>query len=434
MLPTTKLDDGLVLRPATRVDADELAEFNGQMHTDENESPVPIADWTLDLMKEDHPWFEADRDVTVVEDTETGRIVSALFLIPQIWSYAGIEMLIGQPELISTHPDYRRRGLIRTQFEVIHAHSDPDHVWQYIGGIPWYYRQFGYSYALDYVPSAVWWLTDSFPDGPVGYTLRPAVAGDVPFLAEVETAAQRRPFLTSVHGLDGWELELRRRPGALPACEVHVIEHAAADASVPIGYVVNERSRRAERVFVKAFELAPGRSWLEPTAAVLAALRARARDDPALPKAIRLLLAPEHPAVRCATTKLSPGPRSSYGFYVRVPDVVRLLDRIRPVLETRLAASPAAHHTGSLTIDVYTYGLSVSIVDGRIAAIERRPSSPDVADVALPVEALLTVVFGNRSLADVDRDVADCQIESDAGALLVDVLFPRMAFGPWEIG
>jgi hypothetical protein len=117
-----------------------------------------------------------------------------------------------------------------------------------------------------------------------------------------------------------------------------------------------------------------------------------------------------------------------------VPDVVRLLDRIRPVLETRLAASPAAHHTGSLAIDVYMYGLSVSIVDGRIATIERRPSSPDDADVALPIEALLTVVFGNRSLADVDRDVADCQIESDAGALLVDVLFPRMAFGPWEIG
>jgi hypothetical protein len=117
-----------------------------------------------------------------------------------------------------------------------------------------------------------------------------------------------------------------------------------------------------------------------------------------------------------------------------VADVVRLLDRIRPVLESRLAESPAAHHTGSLAVDVYTYGLSFSIVDGRVAAIERRPSSPDDADVALPIEALLSVVFGNRSLADVDRDVADCLIHSDAGALLLDVLFPRMALGPWEMG
>jgi hypothetical protein len=433
VLPTTKLDDGLLLRPAARADAEELVEFNAAMHPDEGEPVAPIADWTLDLMKDEHPWFQADRDVTVVEDTATGRIVSALFLIPQIWSYGGIEMLIGQPELIATHPDYRRRGLIRTQFEAIHAHSDPDHVWQYIGGIPWYYRQFGYSYALDYVPPAFWWFTESAPSGPAGYTLRPAVAGDVPFLAEVETAAQRRSQLTAVRGIEGWPLELRRRPDGLPACEVHVIEHASAGASVPIGYVAHKRFQRGEWIAVSAFELAPGRSWLEPTAAVLAALRERARGDARL-KAVRLFLAPEHPAVRCAANRLSSGRGSSYGFYVRVPDVVRLLDRIRPVLESRLADSPAAHHTGSLAVDVYTYGLSISIVDGCITAIERRPSSPDDADVALPIEALLSVVFGNRSLADVDRDVADCQIHSDAGALLLDVLFPRMALGPWEVG
>jgi hypothetical protein len=433
VLATVKLDDGLVLRPATRADAEELAEFNGSMHADGDVPAGPLADWTLDLMTVDHPTFDADRDVTVVEDTATGRIVSALFLIPQVWSYAGIEMLVGQPELIATHPDYRRRGLIREQFDVIHAHSDPDHLWQYISGIPWYYRQFGYSYALDFVPSALWWLRDADPAGPSGYALRPAVAADIAFLAEVEAAA-RRPLLTAVRGTEGWALELRRRPGSLPACEVHVIEHTLDGATVPIGYVVNTRSRIRERVLVFAFELAPGRSWLEPTAAVLAALRERAREDPMKPKAVRLALAPEHPAVRCAATKLSRGPGSSYGFYVRVPDTVRLLERVKPVLESRLADSPAAGHTGRVTVDLYTYALAISLLDGRITAIERGPSSPDDADVALPIEAFLTVVFGSRSLVQVDRDVADCQVQTDAGALLVDVLFPRMALGPWEVG
>jgi hypothetical protein len=434
VLITKKLDDGLLLRPATRADAGELAEFNATMHGDENAPPAILADWTLDLMTVDHPTFEADRDVTVVEDTATGRIVSALFLIPQVWSYAGIQMLVGQPELIATHPDYRRRGLIREQFDVIHAHSDPDHVWQYISGIPWYYRQFGYSYALDFVPSAMWWFKDADPAGPSGYALRPALAGDVAFLAEVEAAATRRPLLAAVRGADGWALELRRRPGSLPSCEVHVLEHTVDGDAVPIGYAVNDDSRRAERVSVLAFELAPGRSWLEPTAALLATLRERARDDPRKPKAVRLVLAPEHPAVRCAATKLSRGPGSSYGFYVRVPDTVRLLQRVKPVLESRLAYSPAAGHTGRLTIDLYTYALTLALVDGRITAIERGPSSPDDADVALPIEAFLTVVFGNRSLAQVDREVADCQVQTDAGALLVDVLFPRMALGPWEVG
>ncbi len=434
MLATEKLDDGLVLRPATRADANELAEFNGIVHSEEDTPSTPIEDWTLDLMTGEHPTFQPDRDVTVVEDTATGRIVSALFLIPQIWSYAGVEMLVGQPELIATHPDYRRRGLIRAQFEVIHAHSDPDHIWQYIGGIPWYYRQFGYSYALDFVPSVQWWFKDSSRDGPSGYALRPAGASDVSFLAEVEAAALQRPLLSAVRGVGGSALELRRRPLALPACDVHVVEQTVDADAVPIGYVASHTSRPDERVFVHGFELMPGRSWLEPTAAVLAAFRERARDHPARPKGVRLLLASEHPAVRSAATKLSRGPESSYAFYVRVPDALRLLEGIRPVLESRLADSPAAGHTGGLTIDFYAGALRFSLVDGRITAIDRVPSSPDDADVSLPIEAFLAVVFGNRSLTRIESEVPDCQIGSDAGALLVDVLFPRMALGPWEMG
>ena len=52
--------------------------------------------------------------------------------------------------MVATDPDYRRRGLIRTQFEVLHAMSESmGHVVQGITGIPWYYRQFGYEFALD---------------------------------------------------------------------------------------------------------------------------------------------------------------------------------------------------------------------------------------------------------------------------------------------
>lgn len=80
-----------------------------------------LAEWTLDLFETPHPTFQPERDITVVEDTD--RIVSALFLIPQAWTCAGVPVNVGQPELIATHPDYRRRGLVRAQFDVIHESS-----------------------------------------------------------------------------------------------------------------------------------------------------------------------------------------------------------------------------------------------------------------------------------------------------------------------
>ena len=71
-------------------------------------------------------------------------------LISQTWSYGGIPFKLGRPEFVATEPDCRRRGLVRKQFDVIHAVSaQRGELIQGITGIPWYYRQFGYEMALD---------------------------------------------------------------------------------------------------------------------------------------------------------------------------------------------------------------------------------------------------------------------------------------------
>jgi hypothetical protein len=46
----------------------------------------------------------------VVEDTATGSVVSSACLIEERFSYGGVGLLAGLPELVGTHPDYRRRG------------------------------------------------------------------------------------------------------------------------------------------------------------------------------------------------------------------------------------------------------------------------------------------------------------------------------------
>src|SRR5260370_563284 len=85
----------------------------------------------------------------LVEDTRNGAIVSSINLINQTWSYEGIPFKVGRPELVGTLPDYRQRGLIRKQFEVLHAWSaERGQKLQAITGIPFYYRQFGYEFAV----------------------------------------------------------------------------------------------------------------------------------------------------------------------------------------------------------------------------------------------------------------------------------------------
>ncbi|MEP6660390.1 MAG: GNAT family N-acetyltransferase [Acidimicrobiales bacterium] len=423
------LSDGLVLRFASRADADELVEFNAAVLGDDDAPGTLIADWTRDLFDLPHPTFRVD-DVTVVEDTATGRIVSALFLIAQIWSYAGIPITVGQPELIGTHPDYRRRGLVRAQFDVIHDRSAASgHLWQYIGGIPWYYRQFGYSYGLDLPPQPVWMLTGS--DTPVsGSTVRPATLDDVAFLAGVEAAALNAPILSGLRGPGGWELELRRRPGALPSHVVNIVEHEAT----AIGYLVHDHKTSGGGLLsVRAAELLPGRSWLEPTAAMLTHLREWVGREPG-DRGVRFALPEGHPALRAASTRLGRGPGGPYGFYVRVPDVVALLRAVSAVLDARIAASAVEGLSGEASVDLYTESLRLTFNDGRLTSIERGATSVHDSDVSLPPDAFVQLILGNRGLVELERTVADCHINTDAGGAVVDALFPRLKLYSWEMG
>jgi len=433
-----ELADGLVLRTAAPADAAELAEFNAIQQGDDDLPGEMVHAWTLELFENPPPRFRAADDVTVVEDTGTGRIVSSMLLIPQDWSYAGVVVPVGQPELVATDPAYRRRGLIREQFAEIHRRSDAlGDRWQVISGIPWYYRQLGYTYALDLPAMPIWRPPAKVSDPPAGIALRTATLADIPFLARVD-AHGFRDGLGCVRDEAAWRYELTHRPGSLSGRDLLVVERSTAAGLEPIGFVACSSTLRLGSATVWSFALAPGESWLAPTAAVLLHLDAWARGHPDGPGGgVRLLLPAGHPARRSAATGLAAGRPGTYGFYVRMTDPAGVLTALRAALEARLATSPAVGHTGEVVIDHYTGQLRLGFEDGRldhVVADGPRPDDAQPADVSLPGEWLLHLVLGNRTLAELEATVPDCLLGTDAGALIVDALFPRLPVSPWTMG
>jgi Acetyltransferase (GNAT) domain len=432
------LADGLVLRTATPEDAAELAEFNAVQQAEDDLPGDLVHEWTLELFESPPPRFRAEDDIAVVEDTGTGRIVSSVLLIPQDWSYAGAVVPVGQPELVATDPAYRRRGLIREQFAEIHRRSEAvGDLWQLIGGIPWYYRQFGYAYALDLPPVPVWRPPAKVPEPPAEIALRPATLADLPFLARVDSHGLR-DGLGCVRDEAAWRYELTHRPGSLSGRDLLVVERATAAGRESVGFVAYASNLRYGSASIWAFELAPGESWLAPTAAVLLHLDAWARAHPDGPGGgVRLLVPDGHPARCSAATGLTGGRPSGYGFYVRLTDPARALTAVRTVLESRLARSPAVGHTGEVVIDLYRGQLHLGFEDGRLERVVAdgpRPDDAPPADVSLPAEWLLHLVLGNRTLAELEATVPDCLLGTDTGALVVDALFPRLPLSPWTMG
>ena len=178
--------DGLVLRQATSDDHDALVAFNAIIHSNDDEPSAFVAASTSDLLGKHRPHpGSSPGDFTIVEDTTIGAIVSSLCLIPQTWRYGEVEFPATQVELVGTRPEYRNRGLVRRQFDVVHGWCEQRGiVVQGIAGIPWYYRQFGYEYALPLSSGRV--ARRSLApklEGEEPVRLRAAVADDAAFMA-----------------------------------------------------------------------------------------------------------------------------------------------------------------------------------------------------------------------------------------------------------
>ena len=426
------LGDGLVLRRATAADVEAPTAFNAEVFRNEGaaEPNEPIAIWTRDLMQGRLPTFQVG-DFTVVEDTHRGAIVSSLNLISQTWSYTGVWFGVGRVELVGTDPAYRRRGLVRAQFDVVHQWSaDRGELVQAITGIPWYYRQFGYEYALALDGARGGSVTDLPPPldpSAEPYRIRPATADDVPFIGELDEHVRRRYLVTAVRDAALWRYEIEgRSKGSVDRTVYQIVETTAGE---PVGYLGHYSALVGGALIVDAAELRAGVPWPAVAPSVLRYLRVAGERLATLPRAgsfttVTVRLEPEHPLFQSAREHL-PRVIAPYSWYIRVPDVAALIRRITPVLESRLAASPAAGYSGELRLCFFRDGLQMDWQGGRLASVLPWPEANyDACSVSFPDLAFLQLLFGYRSLAELRHTFPDCIARNDDARLLLEVLFP----------
>jgi hypothetical protein len=425
------LGDGLVMRRATAADVDQLVAFNADTHREGAPEPSAwVAAWTRDLAERPHPTVSI-QDFLIVEDTNTGRIVSSLNLISQTWSYAGIPFGVGRPELVGTDPNYRRRGLVRRQFDVIHRWSaERGELVQAITGIPWYYRQFGYEMALEFqgvrqmARSAIPKLNDGQSEP---YRVRPAIPDDLPFVVETDLYSHQRYLVAAVRDERLWRLELDGRSEKVGQV-LAIVESLDGER---VGFVLHGRFRWASTLNVIAFELRPDASWLQVTPTVLRHLGARGEASTTHGslepfEALSFVFGTEHPLYKVVTQRLA-RIQPPYAFFVRVPDIPALVRRITPVLEQRLERSVARGYSGELLLSFYRSGVRLCFDHGRLTSVEPFTPLQDLkAGGLFPELTFLQLLFGWRAREEIEAAFPDCHTRGDDAPVLIDVLFPKL--------
>ncbi|RSS99110.1 GNAT family N-acetyltransferase, partial [Streptomyces sp. WAC05950] len=133
------LPGGLVLRQARPADLDQI----GALLSARGEPDDAV----------DHRLVVTDPDAglsacAVVVDGD--RVVSTATLLDEEVHIGGIRLPAGQVELVATESEYEGRGLVRALMNWAHERSAASgHLVQAMIGIPYFYRLFGYEYAID---------------------------------------------------------------------------------------------------------------------------------------------------------------------------------------------------------------------------------------------------------------------------------------------
>ena len=222
-------------------------------------------------------------------------------------------------------------------------------------GIPYFYRLFGYEYAID-IPPAL-----AVPDGPrstggpscetpVG-RLRVARPTDLPALTELQDAAQARFDVRMPHSPPRrrWLLEHE-------ASTTWVLERAG-------GPVATARTRSGDEQLLVAEAAA-----VDPAAAE-ELLRHVATLAPQAPLRVVQRVGTVTGAAWHALTAADPAWLAEQ-YYVRIPDPAILLDRIRPVLWNRLVAAGLDRSSGDVVLSTFRRHYRIPVEDDGLGTVD----------------------------------------------------------------
>lgn len=424
------LGDGYTVRWATPADIPGYVDlcmrvFRGSV----NDAPSQSMHlYCNELASEYHPQSHW-RNLAVVVDIDE-QVVAGAILMHQPMDYDGIRLNLGRPEVVASADTVRHKGFVRHIFHLLHAKSEArgDHV-QGIGGIPYFYRKFGYEYGIDAEAYATIPFANLPAKPPQQVSIRRATSEQYDIfvrLYDADRLSGRHMITTPIeHSYFSFLLTNATSYSVYIPYFIYQDEHI-------IGYLILGRSNWDENMIIWAWGMAPTYAWHQYTVPVLHALP-QIRDQIAIRNpdkvsaltGVILMLDEQHPARLQLQFGIAHTSEPSYAWYTRVADYAYLLESLRPVLERRLLHSSMCGFSGEVQLSFYGTGISMVWQNGQLLSCKntRPPLTGEGTNGAYPPGAFMLQVFGRKSF----RQIKAWHHEAWADATteqLMGILFP----------
>jgi predicted acetyltransferase len=359
----------------------------------------------------DHHPAMALKDFFVVK--RLGMIVAALNLIPSKWTIGGILLKVAELGCVATLPKYRHKGLQRMLMEEYHKQVlKQEYDLSAIEGIPNYYRQFGYEYALPLLEETRIRL-DQIPDYESRHTIRPFTSDDVPKAMRLLDHTQRKLYVHTVRERDIWKMQQETKM----ISEYEYEGYAVEEDGKMIAYFRISENPAEKQLFLREI------TDVDQTTAQSTLRFLKGEGKKRKLETLAAMISYHEPfteqVVAIGGTKQTP-----YAWQMRVTDYVKMFRKLTPLLEKRLASSTFCRLTEKVNFNFYQYTIQLTIEDGKIKNVQRLETSEDRMIRADPL-VFTQLLLGYRSREELETIYPDFLVKVSYRHL-VDILFPEM--------
>jgi len=342
-----------------------------------------------------------------------GRIVASLNLIPQEWSIEGVPLKVAEMGCVATLPEYRHQGLIRRLVEEYHKQvANQGYDLSIIEGIPYFYRQFGYEYSLP-LGHELKIRLDQLPDFEATSTIRHFTENDTTEAMRLLSESQRQFYVHILRDRDVWDLQTKTGFAGGSRFEAYVVEE---QGKVVAYFRVGERRKERELLLREVSETD------QTTAkAILRYLKdlGRQRNLDVLNAQVSCESAYAQYLVGLGGMRRIP----LYAWQIRITDHVKILLKMKTLLESRLATSMYRRLSEQLNLNLYRYTVQLTVENGMITHVQRLESNED-RTIRLNPLVFTQLLLGYRSREELEAIYPDFRVQN-SHKHLVDILFPK---------
>jgi len=340
------------------------------------------------------------------------KVVAGLLLVPQVWRLGEVEFKVAEMGCVGTDPEHRRKnlqGVLNDEFDEYAKEHGFDLC--VLAGIPFFYRQFGYQYAVQLNYSTEIPL-EKIPEKETELLIRDFTNEQIEKADSFLKKSQERYLVHSVRSQEIWEMQQKTGTyGADP------FQTAALFLEKEfVGYFRYSVDQEKKSINIK--ELAID-EIVSP--ADLADVIGKHVSTFGL-TTMNTRLSHEDEFSRYLIS-LGAKINTPYAWQVKILDLTNFLLKMCPVLEQRIENSDFIGVSKELTMNFWKYAVKMEIEDGKVTSVEKVYGEEDRI-IGWNPDVFIQLAFGYKGRKELEEMYPDFRVRGDVGGL-IDVMFPK---------